>query len=209
MSWKLDRIAWVDVETTGVDPERDLLLEVALIVTTGNLHELARESLVIAHTAAEIDAALDREDRDPEVSAYVRQMHTDNGLLGECQGPWSVSAEEADERLAHLLGVQSEGERSPLGGCSLWIDRSMVRLHLPLTYELVSHRSVDASCLKLALVNWAGVEPKRRSRKASNAHRALGDCEDAIKLARSMKLHLQRSRRALEAERFELAAAGA
>jgi len=198
--WKLERIAWLDVETTGLDIERDLLLEVALIVTSGNLRELARESMVIAHTAEEIEAAFSLPGRD---ATYVRQMHTDNGLLEACQGPWAVSLEEADDRLFHLLGVEAQGckgSRFPIGGCSVWLDRCMVRRDLPQLHEMIHARTVDASCLKVALVNWGGVDPKRAPQKASSAHRALADTEAAVKLARTMKLHLQRARRAIGQE---------
>ena len=206
--WRLQRIAWIDVESTGLEPDVDLLLEIALVVTTANLHEIARESVVIAHTKAELDAVIDREDRDPELNEFIRSMHTANGLLAECQGldgGCPVDTQEADWRMHQILMRDSEdkGARFPLGGCSTWLARSLVRLHLPQLYERIHSRTVDASGYKTALVNWAGFEPRRAG---PVGHRALPDTLSAIKLARTMKLYLQRAARLVAAE-SELVAA--
>jgi oligoribonuclease len=193
--WALESICWLDVETTGLDHQSDLMLEIAMIVTTRNLHEVARRSLVIAHTAEAIEAAFARSS-DQEGAAYVREMHTKNGLIKECQGPGAVPLAEADVLLAEVLSAR-RGEGAvlvPLGGSSTHLDRAMVRRDLPRLYSHLHHRSVDASCLKLALVNWAGVEPKR-SQASKDLHRALHDIESSVKLARCMKLHLQRAKR--------------
>ena len=203
--WELDRICFLDCESTGLFPETDLLLEIACVITTPNLHEIARESVVIAHTRAELDAVIDREDRDPEVNEFIRNMHTANGLLEECQGlrgACPVDAEEADWRMHQILMRHVKnpmaGHKFPLGGCSAWIDRSMIRLHLPQLYDSIHSRTVDASGYKIALVNWAGVNPLRAGPKT---HRALPDALAAVKLARTMKLYLQRAARLMAAER--------
>ena len=206
--WKVSRIIFFDAETTGIDPEHELLLEAAVIVTTKNLHELARECVVIRHDLKKIREVIYRKGRDKESSDFVWDMHTNNGLLKECQDPNAVSLEEADEILNHLVGcavAETESDMFPLGGCSTWLDKSMIRLYLPTLHERIHRRVVDASSYKVALVNWGGVDPQRFKRPASSAHRAMPDVEDAVKLARVMKLRLQRADKLARAQERELA----
>jgi len=180
--WTPERIAWVDVESTGNRPETDLLLEVAVVVTSAGLRELGRESLVIDHAWEDVDAI--------EMVDVVREMHEKNGLFEEIrEREYLVSMEEADHRMTTLLNSCCEGledQRIPLGGCSTWIDRSLVRLHLPKFYSRLHHRGLDASSLKLAMVNWAG----DRFHRKKYPHRALGDTLSAISLTRSIKRRL-------------------
>jgi oligoribonuclease len=186
---KLSRIAWLDVETTGNDPDRDLLLEAAVIVTTAGLVELERESCVVRWPARTL-AGLGM---DP----VVRDMHTANGLLAECSGDFAVDLDEVDERLFGVIARNvPEGHGGVhLGGCSVWLDRSMAKRFLPETYSLFLHRDMNVSSIRDFFQAYAGLDPKR----ARKPHRALADCEDAIKLLRKYKLELQRLYREREA----------
>lgn len=216
-SYKAELIAWVDVETTGLDPEVDLLLEYGLIVTDGQLNELVREVQPVWYDTGVIDAALDRPDRAPEINAGLRHMHTESGLLDDCASA-SLGLDDFDDYFMSVLitgareldrrtgrheavlagadghGVQRtvlfEGERRPiLGGCTPFLDRAMTKAHLPNFYKSLSRWTLDATCLKIAFETWAGQEIKKREKETIalpyyRRHRAMGDLEDALDLAR-------------------------
>lgn len=193
---ELQRIAWIDVETTGVDPESDLLLEVACVVTTGRLHELGRESCVVRHDRDVLDAF--------PMDDFVREMHTGNGLLEACAQPSSMDLGEIDEWIFGLVSRTSEGHRPQLGGCSVWIDRSMVRKHLPRTYSLLHFRDFNVSTLRDFWETFVG-SVDRRDREP---HRALEDVLDSIRLARKIQLELARLKLAGSIEPFRVSGVG-
>ena len=96
-AWQFERIMWLDLETTGLDPETGLILEVAVVVTNRWLKELARESIVIPHSVEALEAA--------GMDDFVRDMHTENGLLDEVTGKdgfQGLSASDAEHRLLAL-----------------------------------------------------------------------------------------------------------
>jgi oligoribonuclease len=184
------KIVWVDAETTTLDvaDPRSLLLEVALVVTELDLTEIAAESLVIRHDPATIEAAL----WDP----IARAMHEENGLLRAAASSDAVPLGEVERRLLDLLvryagvsveappdgpGFGATGKDAPLwGGCSPWLDRTVIRRVIPRLYERIHYRTLDATTIRLALDYWTGEKVPSREKKP---HRALEDARDAVKLA--------------------------
>lgn len=184
------KIAWLDAETTTLDvgSRRALLLEVALVVTELDLTEIASESVVIAHGPLALATAL----WDP----VARAMHEENGLLAAVASPEAVPLAEAERRLLDLLvryagvcvaappdspGLGATGKDAPLwGGCSPWLDRTVIRRVIPRLYERIHYRTLDATTIRLALEYWTGEKVPSREKKP---HRALEDARDAVKLA--------------------------
>lgn len=189
--WRLDRLCFLDVETTGVWSDPDvpfpLPLEVALIVTTANLRELGRESVVISWPKRDLDQALD---------PFCRDMHSTSGLLEEVRGGTAVAVGAAEKILIRIMNRLTKDSSAPViwaGSSPGALDRPVLREWMPELYAKLHHRTLDVSALKLALLNWGGAEPRRYEAR----HRAMSDCEDAVKLARRVKLHLRRAERAL------------
>ena len=133
-----DRLVWIDCEMTGLDLTRDALVEIACIVTDGQLTELDGGIDVIIKPPAE---ALDTM---PEV---VREMHTASGLLAEL--PAGVTLAEAqDQVLAYVRQHVTESRKIPLCGNSIATDRSFLARDMPELDDFLHYRMVDVSSIK-------------------------------------------------------------
>lgn len=171
-------LLWIDTETTGLDPTKGALLEVALVVTDNQLNEVAASEWVLP---------FDPESIGPggfDVDKFVIDMHTTNGL-------WVESA----RALAHL-GVPNIIEGTILAECRKWtahksgpicgstiaFDRAWLAQHMPAVAAHFTHRNFDVSVLGEMARIWApevwDVRPK------AEAHRALPDIRASIELAR-------------------------
>lgn len=195
--WTMRLIAWLDAETSGLvrpDLPWPLLLEVALVVTDGDLRELGRYEAVIRHDEAALDAL------DPH--PVVREMHEESGLWGALREPGTTPLDDAERAMIELVDACAEGldpgdgkalvDTRPVvwGGFSpAAIDRPVIARYMPAYYQRIHHRSVDVSAIKLAMKNWGGVELP----EADATHRALADTLDSIRLARSYRSLLQQA----------------
>jgi oligoribonuclease len=192
--WRLERICWLDVETTGLDPERGLLLEVAVVVTNTWLSELARESVVIAHSAEAVEAT--------GMCELVRDMHTQNGLLDEVTGNGSFRPSDlrlAEHRLLVLVNRVSGQGTVFLGGFSPGgVDRPYLRKYMPRLHKRLHHRSVDASGLALAMVAWGQATPPYKEHEPK--HRALEDTLASIEVAKRVMRFMHRGAKLIAKE---------
>ncbi len=164
-----DRLVWIDCEMTGLNLASDALVEVACVVTDGELTELDAGIDVIIKPPAE---ALDHM---PEL---VRQMHTSSGLLTELASGITL-AEAQDQVLAYIRGHVKEARRVPLCGNSIATDRSFIARDLPKLDEFLHYRMIDVSSIKELARRWYP-----RAYFASPAkvggHRALADIRESI-----------------------------
>lgn len=161
-------LVWIDVETTGLEPKEDQLLEVGCIVTDANLTEIARSFYLVEMT--------DDGKRRLAGNDFVREMHAKSGLLREVElhGRY-VGTRESE--LAGFIRVVTNGEKLPLAGSTIGFDRSFLAEYMPKVLDVVHYRSVDVSSLKLLAAMW-GFRPAPKSREA--VHRATPDLEDSI-----------------------------
>lgn len=191
------RVAWFDVETTSLagDDPRTLLLELAIVITDMLVREIASITITIRYTEDDLAAAR----WDP----IALEMHKANGLLVDVVSDKAVPLEEARQKLLRFLaehtgtdvatppdcpGHGSMLESAPLwGGCSPWLDRTIIRRVMPELYERVHYRSWDATTLRSVLETWAGETMPSRPK----GHRALLDVRYAIDVALMAKEHLK------------------
>jgi oligoribonuclease (3'-5' exoribonuclease) len=167
-----DRLVWIDCEMTGLDLARDALVEIACIVTDGQLNVADDGIDVIIKPPAE---ALDHM---PDV---VREMHTASGLLEEL--PAGVTLGEAQEAvLAYIRQHVPEARKVPLCGNSIGTDRAFLARDMPELDEFLHYRMVDVRASR----NWPGAgtrgltSPARPSTAATGrwptSWRASGSC---------------------------------
>ena len=163
-------IAWIDVETSGVSPERDALLEVGAVVTsmTGDVWG---DPISIMFNTPDLSRVIEESDE------HVQNLHTNSGLwLDVWRGP-THSVQAAETILVDWLESTSGGCTAIyVGGNSITLDRNFIRLYLPRFYSLLSYRSVDVTSLALALR--ANMEMPRFVKERN--HRALSDVYDSI-----------------------------
>jgi oligoribonuclease len=164
-----DRLVWIDCEMTGLDITSDALVEVACVVTDGELTELDDGIDVVIKPPPE---ALD------QMADLVRQMHTTSGLLGELASGMTL-AEAQDQVLGYIRGYVAEPRKAPLCGNSIATDRAFISRDMPKLDDYLHYRMIDVSSVKELARRWYP-----RAYFASPAkiggHRALADIRESI-----------------------------
>ena len=164
-----ERLVWLDCEMTGLDLERDELVEIACVVTEADLTVLDEGvSFVIRPSAAAMSHM-------PDV---VREMHTASGLLPEI--PDGITVDEAQSKV--LSYVQSHiptARKAPLCGSSIYVDRGFLAKYMPDLDAYLHYRVVDVSSIKELARRWYPKTYYAAPTKTGN-HRALGDTLDSI-----------------------------
>ncbi len=161
------RFVWVDLEMTGLDPDRCAIIELGLIITGPDLVPIARLERAIWQPAEVLERM------DP----FVRQMHTRNGLLERVRASGSSNADV--EREALTLITQHCGFREGvLAGNSIHQDRRFLYRHMPQLEGFLHYRQVDVSSLKVLAKTWYG--PDAEFKKDNKNHTALDDIEASL-----------------------------
>ena len=168
-SVKQPNLVWVDCEMTGLDTAKDVLVEIAVLVTDSELNIIGDGiDMVIKATPEQISGMDD----------FVTKMHTDSGLIEQI--PNGISVSEAEELILKYLesaGVLSG--KSPLAGNSVYVDRMFIARDMPKLSEYLHYRTVDVSSIKELTRRWYPKVYFNSPAKTGN-HRALGDIKDSI-----------------------------
>ena len=164
-----DRLVWIDCEMTGLDIERDALVEIACLVTDAELNLFDEGVDVIIKPPAEALASM------PEV---VREMHTASGLLDELPSGVTV-AEAQDIVLGYVRGHVGEPKKVPLCGNSIATDRWFIARDMPELDAYLHYRMVDVSSIKELARRWY---PRAyfASPLKQGGHRALADIRESV-----------------------------
>lgn len=173
-------LVWIDIETTGLDPQKDAILEVASVITDDALAEVARFEAVISREGLRTEFV----DLDPA----VRKMHTDNGLW-EQSGAGGWSKEWVDRQLSQLIKKftpEQDGkpDKPQLAGSSVHFDRSFLRLAMPLTDAALHYRHLDVSALNEFARRFCPGVWEGRPNLSEPAHRAMPDILNSIEVCR-------------------------
>ena len=169
MNDRNDRLVWIDCEMTGLDLERDALIEVAALVTDSDLNVLGDGVDVVIRPPQE---ALD------QMVDVVRDMHTTSGLLAEL--PAGRTMAEAEEL---VLGYVREhvpvARKAPLAGNTVFVDRGYLARDMPTLEAHMHYRIVDVSSIKELVRRWY---PRVyfNSPAKTGGHRALADIRESI-----------------------------
>ncbi|GAA1993639.1 oligoribonuclease [Catenulispora subtropica] len=168
-----DRLVWIDCEMTGLDLDKDALIEVAVLVTDSELNVLGDGVDVVVAPPA---------DRLPDLLAgmveVVREMHTASGLLEELPG--GIPMAEAEQRiLAYVREQVPEAGKAQLAGNSVGTDRGFLARDMPELEQHLHYRIVDVSSIKELARRWYPRVYFNAPKKTGN-HRALGDIRDSI-----------------------------
>lgn len=164
-----DRLVWIDCEMTGLDPVTDELVEIACIVTEGDLTEVDAGITVVIKPSDAPLAAMDD---------VVVAMHNDSGLINEI--PFGTTLDDAQAQvLAYVRGHVPEARKAPLAGSSVYVDRGFLSRYMPELDEYLHYRLVDVSSVKELVRRWYPRVYFATPEKKGN-HRALGDIRDSI-----------------------------
>jgi oligoribonuclease len=162
-------LIWIDCEMTGLDLEKDVLVEIAVLVTDSELNVIGEGiDLVIAATPEQLAG----------MNEFVTQMHTNSGLITEIPTGISVSAAE-DLIIKYLESASTVAGKSPLAGNSVSVDRSFIARDMPRLNDYLHYRTIDVSSVKELARRWNAKVYFNSPAKIGN-HRALGDIQDSI-----------------------------
>jgi oligoribonuclease len=159
----------MDLEMTGLDPSRNVIVEIATLVTDDNLEIVAEgPDLVIHATEAEL----------AEMPPVVVEMHTSSGLLDAIRASTTTLEEAREQTLAFLREHVPPGE-VPLAGNSIGTDRRFLQEYLPEVEAHFHYRNVDVSTVKELVRRWRP-ELLKSSPEKQSTHRAMDDVKASI-----------------------------
>ena len=168
---KDNRIVWVDLEMTGLDPARHVIVEVAALVTDAELNIIDEGVDLVVHAT---DAEL------AEMDDVVTSMHSENGLLDEIKAS-PVSLAEAEDAVLALVEKHCDpAHPAPLAGNSIATDRTFIRAQMPRLDAALHYRMIDVSTVKELSRRWFPRAYYNQPQKGM-AHRALADIVESIR----------------------------
>jgi len=165
---KNDRLVWVDMEMSGLLPETDRILEIAMIVTDGDLNIVAEGPVLVVHQE---DAVLDRMD------AWNKGTHSKSGLIDKVKASTLTEVEVEAECLA-FLKQHVKSSISPMCGNTIHQDRRFMNRYMPKLEAYFHYRNIDVSTIKELCKRWQPEVAKGFSKQ--QAHTALADIIESV-----------------------------
>jgi oligoribonuclease len=166
-----DRLVWIDCEMTGLDLVNDALIEIAVLVTDGDMNILGEGVDVVIHADESALAAM------PDV---VREMHTKSGLTEEVRASEVTLREAEEQALAYIREHVPDAGAAPLAGNSIATDRGFLARDMPELDGHLHYRMIDVSSLKELARRWFPRVFYAKPEKGL-AHRALADIIESIR----------------------------
>ncbi len=169
MQNEANNLVWIDLEMTGLDPQKDRILEIATIITDGQLNEVA-QGPVIAISCPE-------ENLD-QMNDWVREIHSKSGLLDQVRAS-QISLEQAETETFNFISSYCIEKKAILAGNSVWQDKFFMLRYMPTITNYLHYRILDVSSVRSAITRWYPNNEKTVFTKSNN-HRALEDIRESI-----------------------------
>lgn len=170
-------LIWIDLEMTGLDPDKDVIIEMATIVTDSQLNILEEGPVIAVHQPEELLAGMDE---------WNTRQHGQSGLTQRVRES-TISAAEAEVMTLAFLEKWVPKRSSPICGNSICQDRRFLYRHMPKLEGYFHYRNLDVSTLKELVARWA---PQLRDGfKKGNTHLALDDIRESIAELRYYREH--------------------
>ncbi|WLT02426.1 oligoribonuclease [Snodgrassella alvi] len=161
-------LAWLDMEMTGLNPDTDRIIEVAMIITDSDLNILAQSEVLVIHQP---DSIIDHMDK------WNTTTHTRTGLVDKVKAS-TLTETEAEEKLLAFISEWIPEKASPMCGNSIHQDRRFMVRYMPRLEAYFHYRNLDVSTLKELARRWNPAIVKGISKKG--AHQALDDIKESI-----------------------------
>ena len=174
----LTQLVWVDLEMTGLDPERDQILETALLLTDKDLNITARGPHTIIHYSPATLTAMD---------SWNRKHHRQSGLWDAVLAS-TTTLSKAEALTVAFLKQHCPRDNLVLAGNSIWQDRRFIIKHMPALDQLLHYRMIDVSSIKQLNALWYPHQTHAAQKKHS--HRARDDIEASIDELRFYREHV-------------------
>lgn len=160
-------LVWIDLEMSGLDPDACRILEIATLVTDGELELVAEGPEIIVHQPDEVLDAMDE---------WCTNHHGESGLTAGVKAS-TTSLAEAEARTLAFLEPLCKAGASPLCGNSIWQDRRFISRYMPELDAFLHYRMIDVSTVKELSRRWY---PDAKAPPKGQSHRALDDIRESI-----------------------------
>ena len=171
-------LIWIDMEMTGLRPERDRILEIACIITDTSLNEIAQGPVLAVHQDETVLAAMDE---------WNQSHHSASGLLDRVRSE-GISEAAAEQRMLDFIRQYVPEKSSPICGNSVGQDRRFLYQYMPALEAYFHYRTLDVSTLKILASRWKPAIMEGFHKK--EAHLALDDIRESIDELRYYRRHL-------------------
>ena len=180
MAQDQNNLIWIDMEMTGLVPESDRIIEVAIVITDSNLNTVAEAPVLVVHQADQVLAAMDN---------WNKSTHAKSGLIDK------IKASTLDERAVELrmldfLKLHAPKGGSPMCGNSVCQDRRFMARGMPELEAWFHYRNLDVSTLKELVKRWKPELAKGFSKHGK--HEALADIYESIEELKYYREHFIR-----------------
>ena len=174
---EVDRLIWIDLEMTGLDTNRDSIIEIASIVTDANLDVIAEGPVVAINQTEAVLSGMDE---------WNTRQHNRSGLVDRVlKSPFTVA--DAERQTLEFLTELVQSGASPMCGNSICQDRRFMAREMPDLEAFFHYRNLDVSSLKILAGMWAPEVAAGLSK--TSAHLALDDIRDSIAELRHYREH--------------------
>lgn len=170
-------LIWIDLEMTGLDPDNDVIIEMATIVTDSQLNVLAEGPVIAVHQSDEVLARMDE---------WNTRQHGGSGLTQRVRES-RISTAEAERLTLEFLEQWVPKGKSPICGNSICQDRRFLYRQMPTLEAYFHYRNLDVSTLKELAARWA--PQVMEGFKKGGTHLALDDIRDSIAELRHYREH--------------------
>ena len=170
-------MVWVDMEMSGLNPEINRILEVAVVITDSELNTLAIGPVMVVHQPDEVLEAMD---------AWNKGTHGKSGLIDKVKASTTTEDQASQELLEFIRGYVPAG-KSPMCGNTVHQDRRFMARYMPALESHFHYRNIDVSTIKELCRRWSPEVMKGFVKKG--AHTALADIEESIDELRFYRRH--------------------
>jgi oligoribonuclease len=168
MAQDQNNLIWIDMEMTGLVPERDRIIEVAIVVTSATLETIAEAPVLVVHQPDEVLDAMD---------SWNRSTHAKSGLIEKVKQS-ALSDAAVENQLIAFLKEYVPGNTSPMCGNSICQDRRFMARWMPDLEAYFHYRNLDVSTLKELARRWRPA--LINGLKKHGKHEALADIYESI-----------------------------
>lgn len=175
-----DLLVWLDMEMTGLDAAKERIIEIATILTDGQLNEIAVGPELVIHQPDEILEAMDD---------WNKKHHGGSGLIDRVRASTISDADAEAQTLAFINAHVGHKERPVLAGNSIHQDRRFIRRYMPALDTRLHYRMVDVSTIKELARRWFP-QIIAKQQKKNDSHRALDDIRESVDELRFYKANV-------------------
>lgn len=162
-----NNLIWIDMEMTGLQPDSDRIIEIAMLVTDSQLGVIATGPLLVVHQPAEVLEAMD---------SWNKSTHAKTGLIERVRAS-DLTEAQAERQALEFLAPLVPASASPMCGNSICQDRRFLARWMPRLEAYFHYRNLDVSTLKELVRRW---KPELKSFSKEGKHEALADILESI-----------------------------